>query len=173
MIEEQVILVDGADNEVGNAEKLYAHQQGLLHRAISVFIFNSKGEWLLQKRAANKYHSGGLWTNSCCSHPRPGEETADAAKRRLKEEMGIECELKFLFSFRYRAEVGNDLIEHELDHVFIGTSDQTPNPDANEAEAFQYFNTGEIAERLKTQPEAFTVWFVKIFDKVRQTNANN
>lgn len=166
-MEEQVILVDGTDHEIGNAEKLYAHQHGLLHRAISVFIFNSKGEWLLQKRAANKYHSGGLWTNACCSHPRIGESVELAAVRRLKEEMGIECELKFLFSFRYRAEVGNDLVEHELDHVFIGTSDSIPNPDAEEAEEWKYCATEEIASGLASHPEEFTAWFVKIFTRVR------
>lgn len=169
MSEEQVILVDGSDQEVGNAEKLFAHQKGLLHRAISVFIFNSKGEWLLQKRAVNKYHSGGLWTNTCCSHPRTGEETSLAAHRRLKEEMGIECELKFLFSFRYRAEVGNDLIEHELDHVYAGASDAIPHPDPEEVSEWKYFTTEEIAKKLQNEPEKFTKWFVKIFLRVAQS----
>lgn len=169
MTEEQVILVDGADHEIGNAGKLYAHQQGLLHRAISVFIFNSKGEWLLQKRAENKYHSGGLWTNACCSHPRIGEETSVAAYRRLKEEMGIECELKFLFSFRYRADVGNDLIEHEFDHVYMGISDAVPTPDPEEISEWKYFTAQEIAAQLQVDAAKFTKWFVKIFERVAQS----
>ena len=119
-MQEQVILVDQQDREIGVAEKLEAHRKGKLHRAFSVFLFNAKDEMLLQQRAAEKYHSGGLWTNTCCSHPRPGEPTEAAARRRLREEMGISCNLNKAFDFIYRAEFDNGLIEHELDHVFIG-----------------------------------------------------
>ena len=167
MTEEQVILVDESDREIGTMGKLQAHIEGKLHRAISVFLFNSKGEWLLQKRATGKYHSGGLWTNTCCSHPRAGEDTAVAAKRRLQEEMGIECDLKFLFSFQYRANVGNGLVEHEMDHVFFGTSDNVPSPDANEVAAWKYIPPAEIAAELKSGPELFTKWFAQIFNRVR------
>src|SRR5215468_430433 len=115
---EQVILVNELDEEIGTMEKLSAHEQGVLHRAISVFIFNEKGEMLLQQRASRKYHSGGLWTNACCSHPHPGEATHAAALRRLKEEMGFETSLKKAFDFVYKTSFDNGLTEHEFDHVF-------------------------------------------------------
>ena len=119
-----VILVDENDNETGMMEKMEAHQKALLHRAISVFICNTKGEWLLQRRASNKYHSSCLWTNACCSHPHPGETYSKAASRRLKEEMGIETLLTEIFSFTYKANMENGLTEHELDHVFVGITDR-------------------------------------------------
>lgn len=118
---EEVILVNEKDEPIGTMEKLEAHQKGALHRAFSVFLFNPKGELLLQRRALHKYHSAGLWTNTCCSHPRPGEETSAAAHRRLKEEMGMEADLRFMTSFQYRSEFENGLTEHEFDHVFIGS----------------------------------------------------
>lgn len=167
MTEEQVILVDADDRETGVMGKMAAHREGKLHRAISVFIFNSEGKWLLQKRAAMKYHSGGLWTNACCSHPRPGEETETAAVRRLEEEMGLSCDLKFHFSFTYRAEVGDELIEHELDHVFMGVTDAVPKVNPNEASDWSFFTTEEVAVHLHETPERFTTWFRMIFERVR------
>ena len=126
MIEEQVILVDKDDKQVGLMSKLEAHEKGVLHRAFSIFIFNSKYELLLQKRASSKYHSGGLWTNTCCSHPREGEDTLDAANRRLNEEMGIKTSLRKVYDFIYKAELDNQLTEHEFDHVFYGVFDNDP-----------------------------------------------
>ncbi len=169
MTEEQVILVDENDRETGTMGKMQAHREGKLHRAISVFIFNSEGKWLLQKRALSKYHSGGLWTNACCSHPRAGEETSTAAVRRLKEEMGLECELKFLFKFQYHAEVGNGLTEHELDHVFTGTTDSDPKADSHEASDWSFFTTEEVLTHLHETPERFTKWFQLIFERVKET----
>ena len=126
MSEEKVILVDKNDNQVGLMPKLEAHEKGLLHRAFSIFIFNSRYELLLQKRASSKYHSGGLWTNTCCSHPREGEDTLDAANRRLDEEMGIKTSLRKVYDFIYKAELDNQLTEHEFDHVFYGVCDSDP-----------------------------------------------
>src|SRR5688572_11010720 len=123
---EEVVLVDASDKVVGTMEKMEVHEKGLLHRAFSVFVFNSKRELLMQQRALQKYHSAGLWTNTCCSHPRPGEETISAAKRRLKEEMGLEIELESQFSFIYKTTFGNGLTEHEYDHVYFGFTDQPP-----------------------------------------------
>lgn len=171
MNDNNVILVNEQDEPVGVMEKMEAHRQGLLHRALSVFIFNSEGKWLLHKRAQNKYHSGGLWTNACCSHPRPDEDTATAASRRLKEEMGLTCDLKFLFSFQYRADVGDELIEHELDHVFIGRTDDSPTADPAEASDWSFFTAEEVENHLKETPERFTAWFRMIFERVRNYNS--
>src|ERR1043165_5827412 len=135
-MEEQVILVNEIDDEMGVMEKMEAHQKAILHRAFSIFIFNNKNEMLLQQRALNKYHSGGLWTNTCCSHPRPGEDTAAAASRRLKEEMGIETSIAPAFSFIYQADFDNGLVEYEYDHVFIGKSTCAIVPNAAEVAAF-------------------------------------
>ncbi|GAL87272.1 isopentenyl-diphosphate delta-isomerase [Sporocytophaga myxococcoides] len=140
-------------------DKLEAHQKGLLHRAISVFLFNSEGKLLLQQRAKNKYHSGGLWTNTACSHPYPGESTLQAAIRRLKEEMGLETNLTKAFQFTYRAEFTNGLIEHELDHVYVGSSDIDPDPDREEVMDFTYLSLEEIENKLNSTPELFTEWF--------------
>jgi isopentenyl-diphosphate delta-isomerase len=170
MAEERVILVDVNDHETGTSEKLRAHQTGQLHRALSVFIFNSKKEMLLQRRADSKYHSGGLWTNACCSHPRPGENTADAAKRRLAEEMGMNCnDLKFLFTFIYEAKLNNELTEHELDHVFLGVTDATPEPDPAEVSDFIYVDINHIKKDLMEHPDNYTFWFKVIFDRVVET----
>lgn len=163
---EEVVLVDEKDNEVGTSEKLAAHKSGQLHRAFSIFIFNSKGEMLLQQRAINKYHSGGLWTNACCSHPRPGESTVEAAKRRLSEELGMETKLKFLFTFKYNAEFDNGLIEHELDHVFVGKSDDLPVLNIQEAKDFKYVLINELIEDVRINPVNYTFWFKEIFEKV-------
>ena len=138
MSEEKVILVDKNDNQVGLMPKLEAHEKGVLHRAFSIFIFNSKYELLLQKRASSKYHSGGLWTNTCCSHPREGEDTLDAANRRLDEEMGIKTSLRKVYDFIYKAELDNQLTEHEFDHVFYGVCDRDPILNKDEAEDFKW-----------------------------------
>ena len=138
MSEEKVILVDKNDNQVGLMPKLEAHEKGVLHRAFSIFIFNSKYELLLQKRASSKYHSGGLWTNTCCSHPREGEDTLDAANRRLDEEMGIKTSLRKVYDFIYKAELDNQLTEHEFDHVFYGVCDNDPILNKDEAEDFKW-----------------------------------
>ena len=156
---EYVVLVDEQDNETGTKEKLQAHVDGDLHRAISVFIFNSKHELLLQQRAAGKYHSAGLWTNTCCSHPRPGEATEDAAHRRLMEEMGMQAPLKEVFSFVYKASLEHGLTEYEFDHVFTGYSDAAPLPDVTEAGAWKYIELDELETEIKNHPEQYTEWF--------------
>ena len=168
MIEEQVILVDEQDNELGVMEKLEAHRIPTLHRAISVFIVNSKGEWLLQQRALDKYHSNGLWTNTCCSHPRPGESNLEAARRRLLEEMGMEAELSELFHFVYREVLDNDLTEYELDHVFVGISDQVPRINADEVHNYKYVTYEDLQEDIKKNPWSYTVWFLKIVNRVNE-----
>lgn len=155
---ERVVLVDGDDREVGTAEKLEAHRTARLHRAFSVFVLNSGNELLLQKRARRKYHSGGLWSNTCCGHPRPGEATEAAAHRRLFEEMGFDCPLTRAFSFTYRAEL-DGLTEHELDHVFLGLHEADPDPDPAEAEGWRWAATDEVQRDLERRPEAYTVWF--------------
>ena len=163
-----VVLVDENDHETGTCEKLAAHLSGELHRAISVFIFNSEKKMLLQKRALSKYHSGGLWTNACCSHPHPGESTLNAAKRRLQEEMGIKEEnLKYVFNFTYKAFLDNDLIEHELDHVFIGKTDEIPVPNSEEVSEWKYISISELEQNLKENPNAYTHWFKLIFDRIK------
>lgn len=157
-MEEQVILVDPDDVPKGQMDKMEAHEKGLLHRAFSVFIFNSKRELLLQQRALSKYHSRGLWTNTCCSHPRIGESNIHAAKRRLMEEMGMECELNYLFKFTYKAVFENGLIEHEVDHVFFGMSDQLPIINIEEVEAFKYVDLDTLAQDIALDPAAYTPW---------------
>jgi len=168
MEEVKVILVDENDVETGLMGKTEAHEKGLLHRAVSVFIVNSEGEWLLQRRALNKYHSAGLWTNTCCSHPLPGESSVDAAKRRLFEEMGLTCDLVPLFNFTYREILENGLIEHELDYVFLGIADDIPVINDLEVAEFKYFNYREMEIDIKTNPENYTIWFRKIFKQVNQ-----
>jgi len=163
---EQVILVDENDAEVGIMEKIEAHRRGLLHRAISVFIMDSKGRWLLQRRAENKYHSNSLWTNTCCSHPMPQESSADAAKRRLHQEMGLECELTELFRFTYREDLDNGLTEHELDHVFTGVTDSLPEINREEVMEYRYMNYNDLEADVAARPENYTVWFRIIFSKV-------
>jgi len=156
---EQVILVDEHDHEAGTMEKMQAHTEGRLHRAISVFVFNSKNELLLQRRAAGKYHSAHLWTNTCCSHPRPGEAVLDAATRRLKEEMGMVCTLKESFSFVYKAQLDNNLTEYEYDHVFTGISDAVPNPDNSEVAAWKYISISSLKLDIDLHPGNYTEWF--------------
>jgi isopentenyl-diphosphate Delta-isomerase len=165
----EVILVNESDEQIGTMEKIEAHQKALLHRAFSVFIFNSKGEMLLQQRAENKYHSPGLWTNACCSHPAPGEDTQKAAERRLREELGFNTGLKKAFSFTYRSDFDNGLTEHEYDHVFTGTYDGAIQPDREEVKDYCFKPMEEIAEALKQQPEKFTSWFRIAFPVVNKT----
>ncbi|MFI5204232.1 MAG: isopentenyl-diphosphate Delta-isomerase [Flavobacteriales bacterium] len=165
---EEVILVDENDNEVGTMEKMEAHTQGLLHRAYSVFIFNSNGELLLQQRAFHKYHSAGLWANTCCSHPRPGENVVDSAQRRLMEEMGMKCELIPAFSFIYKIELANNITEHELDHVLIGFSDKKPVINAEEVSGWKYMKPDSITTELKQHPATYAYWFSVCFENVMQ-----
>jgi isopentenyl-diphosphate Delta-isomerase len=159
MPEEVVVLVDMFDNELGTAPKLQVHRDGVLHRAVSVFIFNPAGEMLLQRRAEDKYHSPGLWSNAACSHPRPGEEPVMAAERRLREELGVVLPLRPTFSFLYRAEVTGELTEHELDHVFVGLTSDDPSPDPAEVSAWRWISRDALDEELAAAPERFTAWF--------------
>jgi isopentenyl-diphosphate delta-isomerase len=163
---EMVILVDSLDRQIGVEEKMKAHREGKLHRAFSVFVFNDKGEMLLQKRAPHKYHSGGLWTNACCSHPRPEEATEQAAVRRLQEEIGFVCELKKAFHFIYKAELDSGLIEHEFDHVFIGSYSGEIHPNISEVVDYRWLNAQDIKYELEHFPEKFTVWFKIMFEHV-------
>lgn len=167
-MQDKVILVDNADMETGTMDKMEAHQKAVLHRAVSVFIFNTNGEWLIQQRAKEKYHSNQLWSNACCTHPMPGEGDIEAAKRRLMEEMGIRCELKEIFSFIYKEDLDNELTEHELDHVFIGVSDTPPQPNPAEVMNYQYISKENLMNELKEAPEKYTVWFRKIVSQVQQ-----
>ena len=173
MKEQEVILVNERDEAVGTMEKMKAHEQGLLHRAFSVFIFDSRGKMLLQQRAAKKYHGGHLWTNACCSHPYPGEHTNDAAKRRLKEELGFVTELQEIFSFTYRAKVENNLIEHEFDHVFAGEYESEVKPDPGEVAECRFLTMDEIKEDIKNSPEKFTSWFKIAFPKIEEWWSGN
>jgi isopentenyl-diphosphate Delta-isomerase len=166
-MEQKVILVDEEDVVKGAAGKMEVHEKGLLHRAFSVFIFNAKGEMLLQQRAMHKYHSGGLWTNACCSHPQPGEETAAAALRRLKEEMGFDTELEKLFDFVYKAEFDNGLTEHEFDHVYVGEYDGAIGYSKEEVMAYRYCSMQEVIDSLRSNPEQYTAWFRVAFPKIR------
>jgi isopentenyl-diphosphate Delta-isomerase len=166
MNEEHVILVDEQDKELGAMEKMQAHREGRLHRAVSVMIFNSKKECLLQKRASFKYHSAGLWSNACCSHPRAGETPLQAASRRLYEEMGIRCELQKMFTLTYEVKLDNGLTEHEFDHVFAGICDDVPLPDPMEVSDWKYTSVQKIREQLDADPAQFTAWFKLIFERV-------
>lgn len=159
MIQQNVILVDELNREVGLMEKMEAHRKGLLHRAFSVLVFNENGELLLQRRAFGKYHSEGLWTNTCCSHPYPGESILEAGKRRLFEEMGFTCELTEVFSFIYKAELENGLTEHELDHVLVGFSEETPHLNLEEVSAFKWMSIDEIKTEMEQNPSHYTAWF--------------
>ncbi|HEV2832743.1 MAG TPA: isopentenyl-diphosphate Delta-isomerase [Hanamia sp.] len=158
MTEDLLILVDKDDNEIGTLDKLSVHQKGLLHRAFSVFIFNSKNELLLQQRADEKYHSPGLWSNTCCSHPRSGEEVTDAIIRRLQEEMGMQCDTQFKFTFLYEAQFGNGLTEHELDHVYFGESDDLPKLNTEEVKDWKYVSLQNLQEEIALHPENFSAW---------------
>lgn len=163
---ESVILVDEQDNEIGSIEKLEAHRKGLLHRAFSVLLFNSKGEILLQKRSAQKYHSAGLWTNTCCSHPRPGERIEEAVRRRLQEEMGIDIQPEYAYKFLYKVRF-EDLTEYEFDHVYVGQFNDEPNPNANEVQSWKYENLDLLKKDTLRNPETYTYWFRLILDHPR------
>lgn len=168
-----VILVDEQDNPVGTAGKLEAHEKGLLHRAFSVFLFNSKGEMLLQRRALEKYHSGGLWSNACCSHPAPGENVSDAAIRRLSEELGLVAPVKKAFHFVYRANFENGLTEYEFDHVFTGTYDGIIKPEKTEVMDIGFKTMTEINHLLKVNSGIFTAWFTIAFPKLEKWMKNS
>ncbi|MDD4632334.1 MULTISPECIES: isopentenyl-diphosphate Delta-isomerase [unclassified Proteiniphilum] len=166
-IQNLVQLVDEQDNPVGTMEKMEAHRHPTLHRAVSVLVFNSSGDWLLHRRAAGKYHSACLWTNACCTHPWPGEAHADAARRRLQEEMGIaaEGELEHLFDFIYRAKVDKELTEYEYDRVFSLTSDEVPRPHPDEVDEWRYVTSEALHEELRLYSGRFTEWFKLIFQR--------
>jgi isopentenyl-diphosphate delta-isomerase len=170
----EVILVDKNDVAIGSIDKMQAHEKALLHRAFSVFIFNSKGEMLLQQRADKKYHSAGLWTNACCSHPAPGEDTSDAAARRLREELGFTTPLKEAFTFTYRTDFENGLTENEFDHVYTGTYDGRIVADIEEVKSYKYLSMDIIEEMIGREPANFTSWFIIAFPEMKKWwNKNN
>ena len=166
-MEEKVVLVTEKDEVLGLMEKMQAHENGILHRAFSVFLYNSKGEMLLQKRAAEKYHSPNQWTNACCSHPRIEETYEQAAKRRIKEELGIDCELEEKFWFIYKADVGQNLWEHELDHVFVGNYEGEFNLNKEEVAEVRYISLENLNIELENNPENFTEWFKIILEEYK------
>ncbi len=165
MKKEHVILVDNQGRKVGLMEKIEAHEKALLHKAFSVFVFNKKGELLLQQRAKHKYHSPLLWTNTCCSHQREGEENIKAGKRRLQEEMGFVCELEEVFSFVYKAPFDNGLTEHELDFVMVGFYEGNPKINTDEVEDFRWEKLEKVKQDIEKNPENYTAWFKIIFEK--------
>jgi isopentenyl-diphosphate delta-isomerase len=164
--EEQVVLVNERDEEIGTMGKLKAHELGLLHRAFSIFLFDDNGRLLLQQRAAGKYHSAGLWTNTCCSHPRPGEPLLAAAQRRLAEEMGISTPLEHRFSFLYKGGFDNGLTEHELDHVFFGRWNGPVRPDTDEVGDWRYMAIEALGEDMRRAPDHYTIWLRACWDQV-------
>jgi len=170
---EIITRVDKFDTEMGPIEKMEAHYKGTLHRAFSILVFNSKNELLLQKRALSKYHSPGLWTNTCCSHPRFGEKLEDAIYRRLKEEMGFTCKLKEAFSFTYKVQFDDGLFEHEFDHVFIGRYDGDLFPNKDEVDDYKWVNLKELKKDIQKNPEAYTYWFKVLFDKAEDILQEN
>ncbi len=165
---ESVVLVDENDHQIGTMEKQAAHIDPHLHRAFSIFIFNSKGELLMQQRALSKYHSPSLWTNTCCSHPRVGETLEEATARRLMEEMGMSCEMHEVYTFIYKAPVGQGLTEHELDHVWIGQSDIVPVINREEVESWKYMSLEDLSNDIQRHPELYTEWFKITFEEMTQ-----
>jgi isopentenyl-diphosphate delta-isomerase len=165
--ESMLVLVDADDREIGVVEKMSAHRDGILHRAFSIFVFDRSGRLLLQRRALDKYHSGGLWSNTCCSHPQPGERLIDAAHRRLEEEMGFDCDLRGGYAFIYRADVGNGLVEHEFDHVFVGRFDGQPRPDATEVHGWAWRPIDEVRADMNARPSVYTTWFKVALERLR------
>jgi isopentenyl-diphosphate delta-isomerase len=161
---DKVILVDEQDNVLGSMDKMEAHRQGILHRAFSILIFNSKGELLLQKRSRNKYHSGGLWTNACCSHPTLNESINDATRKRLKYEMGIDLQPTYVYKFIYECKLNDDLTEHELDHVFTGIFDGTPIINLDEVEDWKFVTMQYLREDVHRHPDRYTIWFKLILN---------
>lgn len=170
---EELILVNELDEPIGIMEKMEAHKKGLLHRAFSIFIFNMKGEMLLQQRALGKYHSAGLWTNACCSHPRPGEDTREAATRRLNEELGFTAGLEKIFDFTYRTQFDNGLTEFEFDHVFAGIYDGSIHPDKNEVGDTCWKSLDDIRASLASHPAKYTSWFHLAFPLVKKWTGEN
>ncbi len=165
MPDEYVVLVNEQDQVLGQLEKIEAHELGLLHRAFSVLLFNDRGELLLQQRAANKYHSPLLWTNTCCSHQRPNETTLMAAERRLKEEMGMSAPMQTAFKFQYKATLDQGLTEHELDHVLFGYTNQDPNINPEEVAAFRWISMAQLLQELQSKRDSFTIWFQILLDQ--------
>lgn len=165
---EEVILVNERDEPTGSMEKMEAHRKALLHRAFSVFILSGKGEMLLQQRAHSKYHSAGLWTNACCSHPRPGENIRDAALRRLSEELGFTTPLEEIFDFIYRSEFENGLTEHEFDHVFVGVYDGSVHPDEQEINDHRFLSLAAIRADIDSHPAKYSAWFLVAFPMVEK-----
>lgn len=165
MEEEQVILVNEKDEKIGLMPKMEAHEKALLHRAFSVFVFNSKNELLLQQRAAHKYHSPLLWTNTCCSHQRDGESNIEAGTRRLQEEMGFVCDIEEVTSFIYKAPFDNGLTEHELDHIMIGYYNENPIINVDEVESYKWMSLEDVKSDIASQPSLYTEWFKIIFEK--------
>ncbi len=168
---EEVILVDQDDNAIGTMEKMEAHRKGLLHRAFSIVIFNSKGEILLQKRAQSKYHSAGLWTNACCSHPLPDESMHDATRRKLKQEMGIDLKTEFAYKFIYRTILDKRLVEHECDYVFTGIFDGEPIINTREVEDWKFISIKQLRDEVSASPENYTYWFKLILDQLANQKA--
>lgn len=173
MEDEKVILVDLHDQQLGTMSKMEAHEKAILHRAFSIFVLNSNKELLLQKRSFSKYHSPGLWTNTCCSHQRDGESNLEAGNRRMMEEMGITAPLKELFTFIYKASFDNGLTEHELDHVMVGYTDEDPNINTDEVAYFKWMSLEALKKDLVKNPDDYTVWFTIIFDRFFQYVSNN
>lgn len=171
MKEEKVILVNDKDEQIGLMPKMEAHEKGLLHRAFSVFVFNDKNELMLQQRAHSKYHSPGLWTNTCCSHQREGENNITAGRRRLQEEMGFTTDLQDTISFIYKAPFDNGLTEHEFDHILVGKFNENPRLNPDEAAAYKWLTLEEVKEDMRKNPDIYTEWFKIIFDKYYQTIA--
>jgi isopentenyl-diphosphate delta-isomerase len=165
---EKVILVDKNDRPIGEMEKMEAHEKAVLHRAFSVFVFNDKNELMLQQRALGKYHSPGLWTNTCCSHPRVDETVLEAGHRRLMEEMGFDCEIEKIFDFIYKAKLDRGLTEHEFDHVLFGRYDENPEINPEEVESWKWMAMEDIDKDMKKNPEKYTVWFRIAFERVYQ-----
>ena len=172
IMEELVVLVDEKNNQIGLMPKMEAHEKGVLHRAFSVFVFNKKGELMLQQRAASKYHSPLLWTNTCCSHQREGESNVQAGRRRLQEEMGFTTDLKEVFSFIYKAPFDNGLTEHELDYVLVGSFEEKPNINKDEVESYKWMPLKDVKKDIENNPEIYTEWFKIIFDKSFDKLAN-
>lgn len=169
----EVILVDEQDRQIGTAEKLAAHQSGALHRAFSLFVFNSRGELLIQKRAAGKYHSGGLWSNTCCSHPRPGEQVIGAVHQRLQEEMGFDCPVRPVDAITYRTAFDNGLIEHEFDHLLVGEWDGRPAVNPAEAEDWRWIDPPSLTADMARRPDAYTFWFRLAWPKITASRSRS
>ena len=168
MAKQKVVLVDRNDNTLGTMGKMEAHELGALHRAFSIFIFNKKGELMIHQRALSKYHSPGLWTNTCCSHPRLDEDVKANAHQRLQEEMGFDCEFEKAFTFVYKSDVGQGLTEHEFDHVFVGQYDDEPSINKDEVEDWQFMDMKSLRDEIDHHPQNYTEWFKIAFEKVEQ-----